>query len=72
MGRAHPGCWRKDHYEHAYCSLPSGKTCVDCGGVAGTLWGPHWCPACDVKRLDRVSANLEALFGGLDVDWAPE
>lgn len=63
MERSHPHCWKVDHYEHTHCSIPSGRRCVECGGVAGTPWGTHWCPDCDVKRLDRISENLEKLFG---------
>ncbi len=59
-GRSHPKCWTGDHYEHI-CQVPSGHPCVDCGAPAGTKWGPMWCPPCDVIRLDRVSASLEAI-----------
>ena len=58
--RSHPRCWRGDHYEHE-CARPSGRTCIDCGAPAGTPWGPYWCPACDVERLDRIAAQLEDL-----------
>ena len=54
----HPRCWRGDHYEHTECVKPSGRACVDCGEPAGTLWGPMWCPDCDVKRLARISASF--------------
>ena len=61
--RSHPNCWTGDHYQHA-CHQPSGRPCVDCGAPAGTPWGPYWCPDCDVKRLDRITAQLEWLVEG--------
>jgi Zn finger protein HypA/HybF involved in hydrogenase expression len=48
------------------CQVPSGRKCVDCGQpAAGTKWGPYWCPDCDKKRLDRITASLEAIAGEL-------
>ena len=61
--QSHPNCWTGDHYQHA-CHQPSGRPCVDCGAPAGTPWGPYWCPDCDVKRLDRITAQLEWLAEG--------
>lgn len=58
--RSHPKCWTGVEYDHR-CHKPSGRRCIDCGEPAGTPWGPLWCPACDVIRLDRVSASLNAL-----------
>jgi hypothetical protein len=58
MGRSHPGCWEGDRYVHITCRNSSGRTCLDCDQPAGTLWGPYWCPDCDVKRLDRCSAGF--------------
>lgn len=43
---------------------PSGKECVDCGEPAGTPWGPYFCPDCDDKRLDRISASLKQIDAG--------
>ncbi len=60
MTRSHSKCWRGDRYEHI-CQKPSGRKCVDYGKPAGTSWGPIWCPDCDVKRLDRISASLEEI-----------
>ena len=59
--RSHPHCWLGDHYEHVDCVAPSGRRCVECGDPAGTKWGPYWCPPCDVARLDRISAQLDAI-----------
>ena len=56
--RSHPNCWGPEGH---VCQQPSGRTCLDCDQPAGTLWGPYWCPDCDVKRLDRISASLESL-----------
>lgn len=56
--RAHPNC----HTERGHiCQQPSGRRCVDCGEPAGTLWGPYWCPDCDMKRLDRITVGFEAI-----------
>ena len=63
MSRSHPNCWAGDHYDHE-CHQPSGRTCIDCDQPAGTPWGPYWCPDCDVRRLDRITTNLEALAAG--------
>lgn len=62
MARSHPECWTGDAYVHTACVRPSGRACIDCGAPAGTLWGPYWCPACDVIRLDRIGRNLDALL----------
>lgn len=63
MTRSHPKCWTDDRYEH-HCHQPSGRTCIErgCDNPAGTPWSPYWCPACDVARLDRISANLEDIL----------
>ncbi len=60
-GRSHPECWVGDRYEHVDCVRRSGQECVNCGESAGTMWGPYWCPPCDVERLDRIYASLEAM-----------
>lgn len=60
MTLSHFGCWTGTAYEHS-CAVPSNRPCIDCGAPAGTLWGPYWCPPCDVIRLDRISANLNDL-----------
>jgi hypothetical protein len=46
------------------CQKPSGRICIESGCEldAGTLWGPYWCPEHDRERLDRVSAEFEALM----------
>jgi hypothetical protein len=51
MSKSHPNCWGPDGH---VCQQPSGRDCIDCGQAAGTLWGPYWCPDCDVKRLDKL------------------
>lgn len=55
MSKSHPKCWGPDGH---VCQQPSGRACIDCGKPAGTFWGPYWCPDCDVKRLDGISAYL--------------
>mgnify|MGYP007028447013 FL=1 len=61
LNLSHPNCWKGDRYEHS-CHEPSGRPCIECGAPAGTPWGPHFCPECDVIRLDRIDANLLALL----------
>jgi hypothetical protein len=55
---AHPDCQTPAGH---VCQKPSGRRCVDCNEPAGTLWGPYWCPDCDETRLNRVSAQIQAL-----------
>ena len=56
---SHPNC----HGEAGHvCRVPSGRACDECGAPAGTLWGPYWCPACDEKRLDRITAWFEQIM----------
>lgn len=57
----HPICWTGSDFEHR-CQRPSGRRCIDCGEAAGTLWGPIWCPDCDVIRLGNVSRQMESLL----------
>jgi Zn finger protein HypA/HybF involved in hydrogenase expression len=59
---SHPKCWGPDGH---VCQKPSGRKCIDCGQPAGTDWGPYWCPDCDVKRLDKISDNLESIVAAL-------
>ncbi len=59
--RSHPDCWTGERYVHNTCARPSGRQCFDCGAPAGTRWGPYWCPDCDVKRLDRITAQMERI-----------
>jgi hypothetical protein len=63
MSQSHPNC----HTEAGHvCQKPSGRACVEgCGRQAGTLWGPYWCPECDMKRLDRVSAGFDTISASL-------
>lgn len=39
------------------------RTCIEagCNEVAGTPWGPYWCPAHDEERRNRISAQLNDL-----------
>ena len=57
---AHPNC-----IDGHICQRPSGRTCIEAGCTrrAGTLWGPYWCPEHDKERLDRISAQMDAIFG---------
>lgn len=49
----HPGNSAEHH---------TGKLCVEgCGRPAGTAWSPYWCHPCNVKRMRRISRDLEDL-----------
>lgn len=56
--RAHPDCHGPAGH---VCQKPSGRHCLVCSEPAGTLWGPNFCPRCDMERLDRITRQLEAL-----------
>ena len=43
----------------------TGKPCIDCGNPAGTAWSPHWCFECNVKRIKRINAGLQACIDEL-------
>lgn len=57
---AHPYCT-----DGHVCQKLSGRVCVEdgCNELAGTAWGPLWCPDHDRERLDRVSAQMESILG---------
>lgn len=57
---SHPKCQTEAGH---VCAQPSGWPCHEprCPKPAGTAWGPYWCPRHDQERLDRVTAELEAL-----------
>jgi hypothetical protein len=59
-GKSHPQCHGPDGH---ICQQPSGQQCIepDCRNPAGTIWGPLWCPDCDVERLDEIGAQFAAL-----------
>lgn len=45
----------------------TGKLCIEgCGRPAGTAWSHLWCFECNVRRMDRIGANLRALVGKED------
>ena len=52
----------------------SERKCVepDCDEPAGTPWGPYWCPTHDRERLDRISANLDAMAEVMGVPGSEE
>ena len=39
----------------------TGKNCITkgCEQPAGTWWSPHWCFACNVERITRISSSLD-------------
>lgn len=57
---SHPHCG-----EGHVCQRPSGRECIEpgCHALAGTTWGPLWCPEHDQERLDRISGQLDAAVG---------
>ena len=67
QSRPHSVCWTKEGYKHR-CQRPSGRRCIDCGEPAGTLWGPIWCPDCDVIRLGNVSAGFAAIEAAIPAE----
>jgi hypothetical protein len=59
MGKgAHPNCQSADGH---VCQKPSGRSCVEvpCKEVAGTFWGPYFCPAHDETRLNKIAQSLQ-------------
>ena len=41
----------------------TGEPCIEeCGRPAGTVWSPHWCFECNVKRMNGVSESLDTLI----------
>jgi hypothetical protein len=70
-GTAHHRCQEAGRH---VCHVPSGRTCLtdNCEQAAGTHWGPLWCPEHDKERLDRISAQLEAILGEASKSWIPE
>lgn len=59
---SHPKCG-----DGHVCQVPNGNRCIEagCNEEAGTKWGPLWCPEHDKRRLDRITADLEALRASL-------
>ena len=43
----------------------TGKLCVEegCDNPAGTAWSPYFCFACNVKRINRINRQFDALIG---------
>lgn len=43
----------------------TGKPCrePECDRPAGTAWSKFWCFECNVARIDRITAQLEAITG---------
>jgi len=41
----------------------TGKECFEegCTNPAGTAWSPYWCVDCNIKRIERVSAQLKKI-----------
>ena len=41
----------------------TGKECITegCGHPAGTWWSPYWCFKCNTERIDKITAQVEAI-----------
>ena len=41
----------------------TGKICITpgCTELAGTAWSPCWCFKCNVKRMKRISKQMNSL-----------
>jgi len=48
----------------------SGLPCIgiesECKNLAGTAWSPYWCFECNVKRMDRISKQMEDMLKNWD------
>jgi len=46
----------------------TGRECVErgCTNPAGTAWSRLWCMPCNVKRMDKIDANLREMLAGLE------
>jgi len=44
----------------------TGETCIEpgCDNPAGTAWSPHWCVECNIKRIDRITRQMEEIVAG--------
>ena len=46
----------------------TGKLCIEgCGRPAGTAWSPYWCFECNVKRMDRINTQFDAIQDGFEM-----
>ena len=43
------------------------RKCIEqgCNNPAGTAWSPHWCVECNVKRMDRITAQLDSMAANM-------
>lgn len=48
----------KRTYHRICLGYPSGNGCTK---VAGGRWSPYWCPECDTRRVDHITAQLEKI-----------
>ena len=45
----------------------TGKLCIEkCGRPAGTAWGKYWCFECNVKRINKISEQLQVVAEKID------
>lgn len=45
----------------------TGSTCIECDNQAGTFWSELWCVDCNIRRMDRITAQLENMIQ--DDNW---
>lgn len=45
----------------------TGKKCIEtgCDNPAGTAWSPYWCFECNVKRINKISKQLNGLISSV-------
>jgi len=56
----------KDGYNDKKCEGNSSKCriggkCIEinCNNPAGTAWSPYWCVDCNIKRMDKITKQLD-------------
>jgi len=48
----------------------TGKKCIECKNKpAGTAWGPYWCFECNVKRMNRITTQLNQISEGFKNEY---
>jgi hypothetical protein len=40
----------------------TGKKCIDCDNPAGTAWSKLWCVECNIKRMDKITEQLDGMM----------
>lgn len=55
-------------YEGNSSKYHTGEPCIEegCERPAGTWWSPYWCFECNVKRMKRISKQLNNFINKLE------